>query len=412
VRETSPGSDKRSLAAVVAIELRHRIATGDYPVNSLLPSEQELAEEFHTSRRTSSAALAQLSKEGLVRQVRRRGTRVVSPQEWLQKDFVGIVYGPSSCYANLPLSRTPENGPLIEGVEETLTELGYTSRLLPQDKFASSVDDIVGRFGALIFIEAAPHISDLILQLERRRFPLVVANLEHDLEVSATWVDHAKAVRTAVHLLAALGHRRIAYVGTESSLYFYAQTHRAFLDAMQSLGLSLEPELVRFSANSMPLDAYMAARPLLSLPEPPTAIVAARDSHAEGVCRAMDEAGLSLGRDISVIGFDDEAWPEGRAFLTTFQEPTRKMGVVAAKMLASRLVSGWHPPEKRELDAPLILRRSAGPPPPRKGAEKFPTVELFVKPLAATKSPSGQGEAEVAVSDLPVGAAALAFDRA
>jgi len=91
--------------------------------------------------------------------------------------------------------------------------------------------------------------------------------------------------------------------------------------------------------------------------------VAARDLIAQGVCHAAKEAGLAVGYDLSVIGFDDCSWDDGREFLTTFREPCFEMGVTAVDMLIERLVSGWRPPERRVLEAPLVLRRSAGPVP-------------------------------------------------
>ena len=70
-----------------------------------------------------------------------------------------------------------------------------------------------------------------------------------------------------------------------------------------------------------------------------------------------------MGRDVSVIGFDDITWPETDSFLTTFQEPAKEMGRVAAQMLLERLLTGWKPVERREVPSPLVVRASAGPPP-------------------------------------------------
>ncbi|MCK5843345.1 MAG: LacI family DNA-binding transcriptional regulator, partial [Victivallales bacterium] len=65
---------------------------------------------------------------------------------------------------------------------------------------------------------------------------------------------------------------------------------------------------------------------------------------------------------VSVIGFDNITWPEHDSYLTTFKEPAKEMGRVAAQMLLERLLTGWKPVERREVPSPLVVRASAGPP--------------------------------------------------
>ena len=59
-----------------------------------------------------------------------------------------------------------------------------------------------------------------------------------------------------------------------------------------------------------------------------------------------------------MTGYDDLGWPQEKPFLTTFREPAYEMGQAAVDMVIDRLRNGWRPPERREFDAPLILRRS------------------------------------------------------
>jgi DNA-binding LacI/PurR family transcriptional regulator len=222
-------------------------------------------------------------------------------------------------------------------------------------------EHFLGRFGALCFIEWSFASDQLIADLERRRTPTVVAKLEGDLGATATWVDHQAPMRQAVQTFVSLGHRRIAFVGRETSYGCYGQAREGYLAGLREAGLPPDESLIAVCGKTGALSAYLAARPLLQAAAPPTAIVAARDSLAEGVCHAVEEAGLVVGHHVSVIGFDDMTWPEGRAFLTTFREPCYDLGAVAAEMLVERIVNGWAPPEKRNLETPFVLRRSAGP---------------------------------------------------
>jgi DNA-binding LacI/PurR family transcriptional regulator len=95
----------------------------------------------------------------------------------------------------------------------------------------------------------------------------------------------------------------------------------------------------------------------------PTGIVAGRDVLAEGVCHAVEEAGLRVGYDVSVIGFDNVSWECEDPILTTFEEPAYAMGATAVDMLVERLTQGWRPIEQRVLDCRPVVRRSVGPPP-------------------------------------------------
>jgi DNA-binding LacI/PurR family transcriptional regulator len=126
-------------------------------------------------------------------------------------------------------------------------------------------------------------------------------------------------------------------------------------------GIAVDESLIAYCPETDALSGYFAAKALLKQSNPPTGIVVARDCIAEGVCRGVEEMGLELGRDVSVIGFDDITWPGGRDFLTTFREPCYEMGQAAAEMLVNRIIDPNRTPETRVFDTPLVLRRTAGP---------------------------------------------------
>lgn len=375
----------------IALQLRARIAEGVYPPDTLLPPERELARELNVSRTTVSAALSILVKERLVEQTRGRGTRVLTARERLSSISVGVLYGFS-----MP-TRYAEPAYILRGIVDSLTQLGYGHEAvpivdntyphpIPSDNLVrrSSMHTLAGRYEALICVEDV-HAEEQILMLEERRTPLVVANLETDLDVTATFVDHQKTTRSAVEILAALGHRRIAYMGTDTSQFFYKKALDGYLAGLETVGIARDESLIGLCEQTAAIKAYMATRSILAMPDPPTAIVAARDLLAGGAYEAAVEAGLEVGRDISIIGFDDIEPDARNRSLTTFREPAYEMGKVAAEMLVDRIVNGWRAPEKRELEAPLVLRRSVGPAPHAVGADK-PAPGKFSEMLLKTVS--------------------------
>lgn len=370
---TTPGRTPASER--VLKELRRRIARGFYPPNSYLPAERLLAREFNTSRTPVSDALEALSAEGLVEQCRGRGTRILPASERLRNRPIAILH--DACARR---ESWPESFYLIHGAEETFARLGYPYRRVAVQSVGSVPDagSLVGQYTGVLMVEAVGR-EELALDLETRQFPLVVANLEIDLAVSGTCVDHYRIFYDATATLLRMGHRRIAFVGRPLERAFYRRAYAGYANALRDAEIQPDEALIGVCEAPSALNAYFAAHRLLALDDPPTAFVAGRDVLAEGVCRAIEEAGKMVGRDISVIGFDDVSWPSDEPFLTTFREPCHEMGAAAAEMLVERIVTGWRPPERRVLDSPLILRRTAGP----------RVIYPWTKQMAASEATSG-----------------------
>ena len=350
-------------AEKVAREIKRRIANGTYSPDSYLPAERELAQSLGTSRTTLRAALASVISEGLLVQGQQGfRRRVLPPQKRPSRTLVVVCYR----LPTLPGKSSSQITFTLNGIQERLSTLGYEHELLHLSGKHPSPAEIQERYAGIIYIHAIGSVKD-ILEIEKRRIPLVIANLERDLDVSATWVDHRKTSRHAVSFLTALGHRRIAFLTCNPKDLFYGKAMEGYLAGLKEVGITPDETLVQVVGSPDPLSGYVAARELLDVAPLPTAIVAGRDYMAQGACRVIEEKGLAVGRDISVIGFDDNSWPLEEPFLTTFREPCYELGAVAAEMLVDRLVNGWRPPQKREVEAPFIVRRTAGP--PAKGTE-------------------------------------------
>jgi DNA-binding LacI/PurR family transcriptional regulator len=342
----------RRLSVKLQEELTRRIVTGSYLPNTYLPSERQLAKDFRTSRTTLAIALGGLERAGLVVRTPGRGTRVLPASERLSQPTIAIVHG------DLSASARSDSLTTLQGAKDRMEQLGYRCEF----QFFQKLDlrQAMARFGAMVFVGPGSFRDELI-ELEKQRYPIVVAKQEVEMDVCATCVDHEAQVKEAVRMFVSLGHRRIAFVGREPSYAFYGKARQGYLSGMREAELPVEEYMIGVCERTDALSGYVATKAMLAAAEMPTAIVVARDSIAEGVCHAIEEAGLILGRDVSVIGFDDTTWPEGREFLTTFREPCYEMGAGATDMLIERIVAGWEPPEKKIFEAQFILRRSAGP---------------------------------------------------
>jgi DNA-binding LacI/PurR family transcriptional regulator len=355
--------EKLPVLAKIHRELRQRVLQGVYPPHTYLPAERELARHLRASRVTISRALDALERDGLVVRSQGRGTRVLPDQDRTSQPLIAVVHDDLSGTAR---ADTLE---VLRGVKDTLQRLGKRQEMVFASGSQFLAGDVVSRFGAMVVVACGP-VERELLELQARAFPIVMAKMEWDWNISATWVDHKAPVRQAVRTLADLGHERIAFVGREPEFGFHGKARAAYVEAMREAQLLFDESLTAVCEKTDALSGYLAAKPLIrrdggSDGVAPTAIVAARDSIAEGVCRAITDAGLEVGRDVSVIGFDDTTWPEGRRFLTTFREPCYELGVGAAEMLIERMDNGPQaPPQKRKYEPTFVLRRTAGPCPP------------------------------------------------
>ena len=106
-------------------------------------------------------------------------------------------------------------------------------------------------------------------------------------------------------------------------------------------------------------DAYERMRGACADGLAATAVIASTDRHALGALAALADAGISVPRQVSVIGFDDYVTSEYiRPALTTMRMPAAEMGVIAVGMLSDRL-AGRPVQETTLLTATLVERTSA-----------------------------------------------------
>ncbi len=353
----------------VAEELRRHIAEGRYQPNTFLPSERKLAANYAASRTTIADALAQLESDGLIARVHGRGTQVTAPLPAGQNAVIRLIH-PLNPRKRIVWGESFE---IMRGIEEAAASMNYQlERHCYTSGDASSRTFFPEDMGPTVFLEAGGENEPYIKQLEAAGVPCSVANLEQArMPYTGTKVDHADASRRAVKLLAQMGHRRIAYIGTERSLLFYADCLRGYCEGLAQAGLDIDPALImEFTVIGMSrvLCGYCGAQRLLARDDRPTAIVAARDMYAEGAWHAIEHGGLEVGTDVSLIGYDDLSWSyysEGVPPLTTFKEPCFEMGRKAVELLVDRIANGNKPHEQIVLESQLIMRRSVGPVPRR-----------------------------------------------
>ncbi|MFM0740540.1 substrate-binding domain-containing protein [Paraburkholderia xenovorans] len=255
---------------------------------------------------------------------------------------------------------------MLMGVNDALDNSGYQVIVAS----ARSVEAELDVFKRLI---ERQRVDALLFGRTRRQDERIAYLLDNDIpfvafgrsETSDDFpyvdIDHRVVGRAGCARFIALGHRRIALVHAPEYLMFSHLEHQGYADALRAAGIKFDKALCVEAAISEEGGAD-AARRLLELPDPPTAIVCGHDLIALGVLRGIAETGKVPGRDVGVIGGDNH--PIGRYVqpaLTTFTAETHRAGKRMAEMLLERF-AGKSPKDLQEVWTPeLIARASDGP---------------------------------------------------
>lgn len=173
-------------------------------------------------------------------------------------------------------------------------------------------------------------------------------------------IDRQSAVVELVQHLAMRGFRKIACIGGPVDLQSQAGQVQGYLNGLKTAGLrSRRGFLVESDLTSA--GGYQASERLLSIPDPPEAIICINDETAFGVLRAAHELGLQVGRDLAVAGFDGvQASRFSEPPLTSLDIPVYDLACQLVRMLVPE-IRGVPLPERQLVVRPgLLIRESTG----------------------------------------------------
>jgi LacI family transcriptional regulator len=253
---------------------------------------------------------------------------------------------------------------IYEGIEEGAAAAGY------QTVVANSGDDIeIQRLRTETLL--GMRVDGLILGDARTDSGLVRGLLDSGAKVVLTsrrlpgvtsvTCDDLEGGRLAGRHLLELGHRRVGIIAGRPYASTGIERTLGFREVYAEAGVPVPDERVLHS----PFDAEggrRAAEALLALDPRPSAIYAVNDFAAIGAMGAIREAGLRVGADVSVVGYNDVSIAADLPVsLTTVRSPMREMGRGAAAAIV-KLIEG-RPARSRRL-APELVRRASSVPPP------------------------------------------------
>ena len=246
---------------------------------------------------------------------------------------------------------------IVAGVEEALRPRGISVIVAASpDPSDDPVNLLMDRMVDGIIAITSPH-DVRALSAAAARVPVVMVDWYiDDLYADGVFLDNVAAGALGARHLLDHGHRRIGFVGGEPIVSSMRLRTEGFERALASDGVEVDPALERFEP--LTIDAgYRATQELLALRPRPTGLFTANYELTLGAVTAVNDSGLRIGRDISVVGFDSRELAQALVpKLTVIVQPTRKIARHAARLIADHIESPSDRPEPKieYLDAHLI----------------------------------------------------------
>ena len=254
-------------------------------------------------------------------------------------------------------------GEIIRGIDDALGIAQYDLMLYTTHRRKTKESAYVTSLtqgmtdGLLLVLPRDP--EEYLISLRQRHFPYVLIDHQGISEAeSAVGATNRQGGYEATKYLIDLGHHRIGFITGTMDLGCSRDRLEGYRTALCESEIPVEPALIQEGDFNQPT-GYLAARHLLDLSTPPTAIFASNDVMAFGVMEAVRDRSLRIPEDISIVGFDNIPQAEHVSpQLTTIEQPLAEMGHEATRALLTMIREPERPYQRVELPTKLIVRAS------------------------------------------------------
>lgn len=264
----------------------------------------------------------------------------------------------------IPDIRNAYYADIIRGMEDASKKLGYSLVICNTDTDRNRLFSYLNTFyenqvDGLLYT-SNPVYPDYYKELKRHRMPVVLAATHSmEYELPSVKIDDEQAAYDATRFLIESGHRNIGMISFDLSDSIAGQTrYQGHVRALREHGVELRRDNI-FFANDYAHDPLDAAESLFRQAPGLTAVFAASDVFAMGVLSYLNDQGVSVPGDVSVIGFDNillSAYTVPK--LTTVAQPMYQIGYRAVEKLHAR-INGESDPVLREIVPHEIIERNS-----------------------------------------------------
>lgn len=342
----------------IANQLRDMIADGTLQSGDRLPPEPEFAKQLQVNRMTLRKSLKILQEERLLVKTPSKGTFILPSGE--RKHRIGIIFpkGENETFDWYTTTTARAIAVAVKKYENCGTAVLSLDENETADEFFRKMIRTGVEGGVAVMMEPGDGkiFSDPIFS----GIPIVALGV-HEIPGIPSVDLVEDQMEPAVRRLVALGHRKIAYISCCSSSAHCRCRDRNFLQLQKKYHLSQNPEYYIWRDLDIHwFDQGMnEAEQLLSLPEPPTAILTNSRMIMGGVWNKLLMMGCRIPQDISVIGFDNRCLEN--PLVASLEQPIMQMAEKCVDVLFDRIELGrWDPDAHYQFPVELYEGKSIG----------------------------------------------------
>lgn len=351
--------------------LKEELLSGKFRQGDLFYTEKELMAKYKVSYATVSRTMKNMTAKGFFERHRGLGT-IICQIPSISKDLLALQTLYFNGINSLEEHRniTPFSWFVMEEIQRgVINSWPGNVRICDLREIVKRASD--GEKINVVFLSPWKEFEEKIRDM-KGLYTIVNLARYFSLPYNSVMPDFLLGVYNMVsYLIREFGHRKIAFIGGETSNY-HADRFAGYKLALESNFISFRkdycargieyPQTGNFDISIAQKDAYDAMKKFLKLKEPPTAVFADTDLKALGAIRAIQDSGLRVPEDISVAGFDNiPSIEENPVKLTTVNLPLASLGEKAVDMLIERILNKGKNISSVTVYGEIIMRNSCGP---------------------------------------------------
>jgi GntR family transcriptional regulator of arabinose operon len=344
-----------------------------------IPSENELTKQFNVSRVTVRSALSELTADGWIYRIRGKGSFVSGSGKIVPDLQLTSVHDNKQKLIAYLMPRLDNlfTANLLSGIQNVVSERGHHLLFYLTNDSAEEETRILqnvvelGVQGIIIYPVANENYSEQILKLTLNQFPLVVVDRHlQGVQTNCVCADHEQGAYMATEHLIALGHSRIGCFSTDEVTSSVKDRIAGYVKAMEDHQLTPQRKLQSLHYDAAELEELLlnneagnpykeALKKYIRENSELTAIFAINSGLGLATMEAVQECGMKIPDDFSVIFFDDyEASSFAQVPATYIDQQEYVLGREATNLLFSILENPQM--ERRKIVTPtrLIVRKS------------------------------------------------------